>query len=378
MDRTYIASALVFLIVLLLLWIFCVKRRRSGALLAGKAKKTLSGVKEDEEFHSDVQTTVFENLRHRQMQEEHYEETKSTTTTVVNQAVLKSSDNSKVSSGLNMSISDKNFDHVDALKTNRFYKNKHVEILAEKFKSTDEVSEAMRRAGLEHCNLIFGVDYTASNYNQGKKTFGGKYLHKIDPDCLNPYQLVIQVLGKTLHSFASDGSIPAFGFGDMRTKDRSIFALNTNGLCSGFEDVLKIYNQVTPNVHPSGPTNFAPLIYQAISIVKATSEPKHKYHILVIVADGQVTSEQATIQAIVDASNYPLSIIMVGVGDGPWDTMDEYDHKLPARKFDNFEFVDYHKVTSNTSTPDAAFALHALKEIPDQYREIKDLGYLSN
>jgi len=239
-----------------------------------------------------------------------------------------------------------------------------------KFSNLDEVQNALRAAGLESSNLIVGIDYTASNVDTGRRSFGGKCLHHITRDGVqNPYQRVISVIGRTLEVFDEDKLIPTFGFGDIMTKGNKVFPFFPDRPCHTFQEVLDRYNEITPMIKLSGPTNFAPIIQEAIDIVRTSKD----FHILIIIADGQVTSETATINAIVEASQYPLSIVVIGVGDGPWDQMREFDDGLPARKFDNFQFVDYNSFNED----DIAFATEALMEIPEQLREIKRLKLMT-
>ncbi|KAJ0590027.1 putative copine [Helianthus annuus] len=125
-------------------------------------------------------------------------------------------------------------------------------------KLSDLVTEALARAGLESSNLILGIDFTKSNEWTGSRSFHRKSLHHIGDD-LNPYEMVISIIGKTLAAFDEDNLIPCYGFGDASNMseedfaDAALFALTIatvkracmmctlkpfNGVCSRLEDMM--------------------------------------------------------------------------------------------------------------------------------------------
>jgi len=260
--------------------------------------------------------------------------------------------------------------------------------IPDQYETLDEVTAALRESGLESSNLIVGIDFTQSNEWTGRHSFNGRSLHEIG-SIMNPYEQAISILGRTLSPFDEDNLIPCYGFGDAFTYDVNVFSFYENNQpCHGFDQVLKRYKEIVPHLTLAGPTSFAPIVEASMGIVEASGG---QYHVLVVIADGQVTKssdtkpgqlspqEQKTINVISAASQYPLSIVLVGVGDGPWDMMQEFDDKLPRREFDNFQFVNFTSIMSKSlpqSAKEAAFAIAALMEIPSQYRATIELNML--
>lgn len=184
--------------------------------------------------------------------------------------------------------------------------------IGDNYRTIDQVTEALAESGLESSNLIVGIDFTKSNEWTGKNSFDGRCLHHLS-EGFNPYQHAISIIGRTLSRFDEDNLIPCFGFGDVSTHDRDVFSFYPdNRPCNGFEEALSRYREIVPHVRLAGPTSFAPIIETAIGIVDQSGG---QYHVLLIIADGQVTrsidteagqlsvQEQNTINAIVRASN---------------------------------------------------------------------------
>ncbi|KAL5576351.1 hypothetical protein UlMin_018050 [Ulmus minor] len=197
------------------------------------------------------------------------------------------------------------------------------------------VTRALKEAGLESSNLIIGVDFTKSNEWT---------------ELQNPYERAKSIIGKTLSSFDEDNLIPCYGFGDTKTHDQEVFSFNPDDRpCNGFEEVLSRYRELVPCVKLAGPTSFAPIIETAIGIV---DKSRGQYHVLLIIADGQVTRS-------IDTKSNCLS--------------------PQEQSTVNAIFVNFTEIVTKDIAgyqKEAEFALEALMEIPSQYKATIELQIL--
>jgi len=274
--------------------------------------------------------------------------------------------------------------------------------IGNQYESMPELTKALRKAGLEKCNLLVAIDFTKSNNWQGEKTFRGKCLHEICPmtteggyepvaeakGTLNPYQYVLQTAQKPLNEFDEDKLIPTCIFGHARKMNDpyvlEIFDSPDEKVCHGLEGVLAAYEQAVNEHGFSGGTLFGPVLDWAHQKVY---ESQNEYHILIILGDGNIDDMKETQNKLQQISSHtPLSIIFVGVGDGSdpenradkWCKMRELDD-APTGSCDIWQSVYLANIQAQldkSQHPDVDLATMMLMEIPEQYLYFQKHGLI--
>ncbi|KAI3992662.1 hypothetical protein MKX01_007984 [Papaver californicum] len=238
-------------------------------------------------------------------------------------------------------------------------------------------SISLKAKGLKSVNTILGFCFTQSKWTE-------KSLHYIGDDP-NDYEKVVSIIGRTLTAICGDKFIHCFGFGDATTLDTHVFNFYEDKKpCHGFEEVVERYRQIACQMRLSDLKSFARIVEMATSIA---SERCDQHHILVIIAEGPVTrssdtehgklsdEEQQTVTAISEASKYPLSIILVGVGENNANMMKGLESKISHCTFDNFQYVNYTDIMSRVPEckAEVEFILAATKKLPNQVIVIEKL-----
>ena len=240
---------------------------------------------------------------------------------------------------------------------------------------------AYLRSGM-NINLTVGIDFTGSN---GEYT-NSNSLHYLEKG-MNDYEKAIRSCGDILAYYDNDQLFPVFGFGFKFKNDSGInfgvynydnYPINCNINDPNIhliDNVLQEYRKFITKITLWGPTNFAPMINDLNREVKKNLEEggQMSYNILMILTDGQINDMNQTIDALVEASFLPISVIIVGIGNGNFgnmDILDADDNPLidsRRRKADRdlVQFVPF----NNFKNDPPKLAEQVLEEIPRQVVE---------
>jgi vacuolar-type H+-ATPase subunit F/Vma7 len=223
--------------------------------------------------------------------------------------------------------------------------------------------------GGHQISLTVAIDFTASN---GDPRTPNSLHYRSNQ--MNHYQRAISSIGNVLDYYDSDHLYPVYGFGAKLPPNWEVshmFHLNfqQDPNVFGVNGILGAYEHSVSNVILHGPTNFAPVIRTAATAARSTAETN--YHLLLIITDGVISDLDSTIAEIVMASDLPLSIVIVGVGDTDFSSMDILDaddrplvHNGRKMSRDIVQFVAFGEFIN---CDPSALAAKVLAEIPHQF-----------
>jgi hypothetical protein len=223
--------------------------------------------------------------------------------------------------------------------------------------------------------LSIGIDFTSSNGNINDPNS----LHYISPGKLNDYEQAIQSCGLILAYYDYDQLIPVYGFGaaiDTTLKPNMCFNINfkQDPNIHTIDNVLLEYRNCLRKIIFAGPTEFCPMIRKAIDTIKKENNPLN-YHVLMILTDGVIVDQQQTIDAIIEASFLPFSLVIIGIGNDHFREMIELDgDDVPLvsstgvkRMRDAVQFVPFNKYKNNPKELNNQVLEEIPKQIVDYY-----------
>ena len=223
-------------------------------------------------------------------------------------------------------------------------------------------------------NLLVAIDFTASN---GEITDRSS-LHFLDPSGkLNNYQNAIKQVGNILELYDYNKQYPCYGFGGIprysgSNKVSHCFHLNgqEDPEVFGVQGIMDAYQFSLQSCGLYGPTNFGSILRNTVDYIR-TKMNERMYHVLLILTDGDIHDMPIAKDIIVEGSEYPLSIIIIGLGESSFNKMIELDGddvilrntRGDPTKRDIVQFVKFNDFRYRSKQ---ALAEEVLEEVPEQ------------
>ena len=251
--------------------------------------------------------------------------------------------------------------------------NLKINIFSEEIKSNNMIK--LLKKGL-NLNLSIAIDFTGSN-GHPSDDFS---LHKIKDGFINNYEKAIRENVEIISIYNKQDKYNVYGFGaKVNGEFKEIFNINGNDDPSikGIDNIISEYKKTVTNVLFYGGTYFSPIIREVKNKLETIKNNDFNYYILLIISDGIIDDINETIDSIIEASKFPISFIIIGIGNDVSNDMKRLNgengklisSKGEILKKDIVQYVHFNDYADNLNKLTEA----VLKYIPDQiYKYYKD------
>ncbi|KAH0573858.1 Copine I [Spironucleus salmonicida] len=208
-------------------------------------------------------------------------------------------------------------------------------IIGDHFKTFTQIKEYLYQTGVKQYDVVFYLDFSRSNLLNQETTL----LHTDSQT--NPYYMALEAVALAAAQLDSDQKFLAYRYGCTESKHLRIVPLYQDQVqYEGIDALLCAYKQACRDVTFSGPVQLSKCFENSIEFSK---QNPGKHIVSVLITNSQSQSEIKDINALKQASMYPISFCCFGVGRKNLQTLELYDD-LKGRNVDNFQFVDFDKI----------------------------------
>ena len=218
-------------------------------------------------------------------------------------------------------------------------------------------------------DLGIAIDFTGSNGHP----LDVISLHYIENGFINNYEKAMRENTKIISIYNKEDKYDVYGFGaNVNGEFKEIFNINgtDDPSIKGIDNIISEYKKTVYSVDFSGGTFFAPIIREIKRKIEMKKDNDFNYYILLIISDGEIHDIKETIDSIIEASKFPISFIIIGIGDNVNDdmkTLNGENGKLISSEGevldkDIVQYVHFNDYANNLNK----LTESVLKYIPDQ------------
>lgn len=173
-------------------------------------------------------------------------------------------------------------------------------------------------------NFITGIDFT----NSTDPPNNPRSLHYSAINSPNSYENLILSFGNIISYYDNEQLFLSFGIGAKKDPSQEMIdcfplTMKNDTKVKGIKNMIQVYKESITKMIQGDVLNITPIINESISIIKKEiDEGMNKYYILVLLINTSCKDIQEMKNALVRASEYPISIIIVGIGEGNFEEME--------------------------------------------------------